>query len=176
MTVLPCRVSITLPCQYYPAVSVLPCSDSITLPCQYYPAVSVSITMQCQYYPAVSVLPVSVSITLQCQYYPRCFVVVLMTSMVFQQVLCCRVDDVHGVPAAWCMWLRYKQVRLYYSHVETQDAAQSPSRGRSVRRKQRANTACLVIGVVTALGVSIVGNFQVSALIVGNFQVSQWVR
>ena len=59
------------------------------------------------------------------------------------------------------MYLRYKQVRLYYCHVERQGIEPDSDRCRSVRRKQLINKICLVIGIVTSLGVSIVANFQV---------------
>lgn len=64
--------------------------------------------------------------------------------------------------AAWCMYLRYKQVRMYYCHVEGQGIEPNSDRSRSVRRKQLINKACLVIGIITSLGISIVANFQVS--------------
>ena len=67
-----------------------------------------------------------------------------------------------SLTAAWCMYLRYKQVRMYYCHVEGQGIEPNSDRSRSVRRKQLINKACLVIGIITSLGVSIVANFQVS--------------
>ena len=60
------------------------------------------------------------------------------------------------------MYLRYKQVRLYYSNIESQGIEPNSDRWRSVRRKQVANKVCLGIGMITSLGISVVANFQVS--------------
>ncbi|KAL8601943.1 hypothetical protein ACOMHN_008435 [Nucella lapillus] len=76
-------------------------------------------------------------------------------SCLFGQLL-----NIYAILTAWCMYVRYKQVRLYYCYAEDQGLEAGSARYRSVRRKQIINKACLVIGVITALGVSIVGNFQ----------------
>ncbi|KAK7447122.1 hypothetical protein BaRGS_00040212, partial [Batillaria attramentaria] len=76
-------------------------------------------------------------------------------SCVFGQLL-----NVYAALSAWCMYLRYKQVRLYYRYIQSQGVVPQSDRFRSTRRKLILNKICLVIGIVAALGVSVVGNFQ----------------
>ncbi|KAK7098942.1 DNA damage-regulated autophagy modulator protein 2-like [Littorina saxatilis] len=76
-------------------------------------------------------------------------------SCIFGQLL-----NLYAALTAWCMYLRYKQVRLYYRGVELAGIEPGSHRSRSVRKKQLANKACLVIGIIASLGASVVGNFQ----------------
>ncbi|XP_076471563.1 DNA damage-regulated autophagy modulator protein 1-like [Babylonia areolata] len=76
-------------------------------------------------------------------------------SCVFGQLL-----NIYAALTAWCMYLRYKQVRRYYRCIESQGLEPGSARQKSVRRKHIINRLCLVIGLVASLGISVVANFQ----------------
>lgn len=68
--------------------------------------------------------------------------------------------NIYAALTGWCMYLRYKQVRLYYFYILSQGIVPQSDRHRSIHRKLVFNKVCLFVGIVTALGISVVGNFQ----------------
>lgn len=63
------------------------------------------------------------------------------------------------------MYIRYKQVRHYYDVIEKRGLLSThPKRAQTVKWKRRINKFSFGVGIVCALGISIVGNFQVSRL------------
>ncbi|XP_025087373.1 DNA damage-regulated autophagy modulator protein 2-like isoform X2 [Pomacea canaliculata] len=77
-------------------------------------------------------------------------------SCVFGQLL-----NLFAALTAWCMYIRYKQVRHYYDVIEKRGLLSThPKRAQTVKWKRRINKFSFGVGILCALGISIVGNFQ----------------
>ena len=69
-----------------------------------------------------------------------------------------------GVSVAIVMYIRYRQVAEYLTVLTTTNSV----------HPARVNKASLVIGLVTAFGLTLVANFQVCCFLNVDFRTSNW--